>query len=200
MKNTKLYHVWQSMKDRCNNPNSKSFKDYGQKGIMVCGEWLDDFINFYNWSVSNGYSEGLSIDRINNEGNYDPYNCRWATSIVQNNNKSSNRHIFYNGEIHSIAEWERLLGFKKNTLYARLITCEMPINEAFSYKRKYESRDRLRLNDIDITALKDRELKVIKMRNDGVSFAKIGAALGFSKTTAMSIVYGLLKKEGKTEE
>lgn len=84
---TKLYHVWASMKDRCNNPNNKRGARYYQpKGITYCKEW-ESFEPFHEWAISHGYEEGLTLDRINNDGNYEPSNCRWVTMKVQNNNK-----------------------------------------------------------------------------------------------------------------
>lgn len=101
---TKLYDVHQQMLARCYNPNSKNYEKYGKYGITVYDEWRDEngFSNFYNWSMLNGYSEGLTIDRINTYGNYEPNNCRWADYETQNtnlkmlkNNKSGYRGCFY---------------------------------------------------------------------------------------------------------
>ena len=85
---TKLYSIWGDIKKRTLNPKHKHYNDYGGRGITICGEWLD-IQNFYNWAISNGYEEnkGLSIDRIDNNGNYCPENCRWTTSIIQNRNQ-----------------------------------------------------------------------------------------------------------------
>lgn len=89
MHGSRLYRIWLAMKTRCNNPNTKRFKDYGGRGITVCEEWTgkDGFIHFHDWSILNRYSDELSIDRINNDGNYAPDNCRWATCKEQNSNK-----------------------------------------------------------------------------------------------------------------
>ena len=85
---TRLYNIWADIKKRTLNPKNKRYSDYGGRGITICEEWLD-VQNFYNWAITNGYEEdkGLSIDRIDNDGNYCPENCRWTTSIIQNRNK-----------------------------------------------------------------------------------------------------------------
>jgi hypothetical protein len=75
------------MKQRCNNPNNRKYKDYGGRGIQVCDERMNDFQSFYDWAMANGYADGLSIDRIDVNGNYDPSNCRWATMMEQRHNR-----------------------------------------------------------------------------------------------------------------
>jgi hypothetical protein len=118
---TRLYYIHQSMKQRCNDKNHHAYKDYGGRGIIVCDEWLD-FPAFHNWAIENGYREnmGLSIDRINVNGNYCPQNCRWAMIDTQSNNKRSNKYLELNGERHSIAEWAKILGGSTSLIHARL--------------------------------------------------------------------------------
>ena len=87
MSRTKLHYVWLGIKARCNNKDNKSYKNYGARGISICNEWGNDFMAFYNWSIANGYKDGLTIDRIENDGNYEPSNCRFVTNIVNCNNK-----------------------------------------------------------------------------------------------------------------
>lgn len=89
--NHRLYSIWENMKSRCYNPNANNYKYYGGKGITMCDAWKNHFIAFYNWAIANGYKDGLSIDRKDNSKGYFPSNCRWATAIEQNNNRSCNR-------------------------------------------------------------------------------------------------------------
>ena len=116
---TKLYHVWQGMKSRCNNPNYHQYYLYGGRGISVCDEWMD-YINFKEWAINNGYKPGLTIDRIDTDGNYCPENCRWVTQKEQQNNKRTNRTITYNGETHSLMEWCELLQLNYERVSSRL--------------------------------------------------------------------------------
>ena len=87
---TKLHHVWSLMKQRCLNPNCLSYKDYGGRGITICPEWTDKlngFTNFRDWALNNGYKEGLQINRINNNGNYETSNCNWVTRLENMRNQ-----------------------------------------------------------------------------------------------------------------
>lgn len=113
MSKTKIYSTWRAMKSRC-----VSNKHYVNKGISVCEEW-NTFEPFYQWAISNGYSEELTIDRIDNNGNYSPSNCRWATQKQQANNRSTSLHIFYQGECRTLAEWADLLHIKRSTIKSR---------------------------------------------------------------------------------
>ena len=88
--NSNLYYIWIAMKARCFNKKSKDFRLYGMRGISVCDDWRNNYTSFMEWSLKSGYGAGLSIDRMNNDGNYEPSNCRWATPIQQANNKRNN--------------------------------------------------------------------------------------------------------------
>lgn len=116
---SKLYGVWSLMIKRCQNPRSKSFCDYGARGINVCDEW-QLFEPFYEWAVSNGYQEGLEIDRIDNGEGYYPDNCRWVKRIQNANNKRNNRYIEYEGKTHTLSEWSRILNIDYWNLQNRL--------------------------------------------------------------------------------
>lgn len=87
MTKTRIYRIWNGIKQRCLNVKSKYYKNYGGRGITICNEWKQDFMFFYNWAMSNNYSAELEIDRIDNDGNYEPNNCRWVTTIINQHNK-----------------------------------------------------------------------------------------------------------------
>lgn len=133
---TNLYAVWNSMKQRCYNPNSKPYKNYGGRGIIVCDDWLgkDGFANFEKWAYENGYSENLSIERINNDGNYEPSNCSWATKSEQANNRRCVYKIEYNGETHSPAEWSRITGISEVVIKNRIFKQGMEVEKALTTK------------------------------------------------------------------
>lgn len=115
---TKLYNVWLTMKQRCYNPNDRHFKWYGAKGIKVCDEWKDPRA-FYDWCITNGYKDGLTIDRIDHTRDYSPDNCRFITMSAQQRNKSSCKNITYKGETHNVQEWAEKLNIAPSTLRAR---------------------------------------------------------------------------------
>ena len=118
-KHTRIYSIWCGMKQRCLNSNNESYKDYGGRGITICEEWLNDFKVFYDWALQNGYTDELTIDRIDVNGNYEPNNCRWTDMKTQQRNKSSNVFVEYQGRKITIAEAASELGIKRNVLYAR---------------------------------------------------------------------------------
>ena len=117
---TRIYHIWTTMKRRCETAKTgKMRKDYLDRGIIVCNEW-HDFSVFQKWAYSNGYTDKLTIDRINNDGNYCPENCRWVDILTQENNKRNNVRLTYNNKTQTIAQWAREIGMKYNTLAERL--------------------------------------------------------------------------------
>lgn len=117
---SRLYITWASMKARCSNPKAKSYRYYGAHGISVCDEWKRDFPAFRKWATTAGYRDDLSIDRINNDGDYEPGNCRWIPIAAQASNKRDNRKIKWEGQIMTVAGWARCLGMDRSTLAARL--------------------------------------------------------------------------------
>lgn len=116
--NDPIFAVWSSMVKRCRNPNDRAFKDYGGRGIKVCDRWLTSFENFL--ADMGEPTPGMQLDRIDNEGNYEPRNCRWVTSKQNCRNRRSNVFIEYQGQRKSIAEWAELAGLERKTLEYRL--------------------------------------------------------------------------------
>lgn len=114
--NTRLYNIWNAMKRRCYYKKDSCYDIYGGRGIEVCDEWKNDFMNFYNWAMENGYNDTLSIDRVDVDGNYEPNNCRWSDAKTQANNKRNNRYIEYNGRVQTLAQWSEELGISYDVL------------------------------------------------------------------------------------
>ena len=103
----RIYRTWSAMKGRCYNSNRPNYKGYGGRGITVCEEWKNNFMAFYTWAMASGYQEHLTIERINNDGNYEPSNCTWITMGEQSRNKRWGKTREYNGEKKSVSEWAR---------------------------------------------------------------------------------------------
>lgn len=117
--NNKLYRVWGDMKSRCNNPNDTCFKNYGGRGITVCSEWNESSELFGEWALSNGYAKGLTIDRIDNNGNYSPDNCKWSTKGEQGRNQRSNVFVTINGITKILPDWAAEWNLNPNTVVIR---------------------------------------------------------------------------------
>lgn len=116
----RLYNIWANMKARCLNPKTPNYFLYGGRGISVCPEWKESFKAFLDWSLAHGYSDNLQLDRTNNDGGYEPNNCRWATQLEQVNNTRSNRRLTVGSETHTMAEWERRMSLTPATICRRL--------------------------------------------------------------------------------
>ena len=106
---TKLYRIWAEMNGRCFCKTNKAYKNYGARGIRVCDEWRKNFSLFRSWAMSNGYQEGLTIERIDNNGNYCPDNCKWIPKSEQSKNRRNCHLITFNGKTQTLSEWSREL-------------------------------------------------------------------------------------------
>lgn len=115
----KLYLVWQGMKNRCNNPKVENYCNYGGRGIKVCDEWQHSSYSFIRWAIDNGYKEGLQLDRIEVNGNYEPTNCRFVTPMVNTQNRRNTINLTINGETKCVSEWLRecQLPYDDRTIY-----------------------------------------------------------------------------------
>lgn len=129
---TRLYRMWCNMRNRCSNTNMKAYKDYGGRGIKVCEEWKNNFINFYNWAINNGYKENLTIDRIDNDGDYEPSNCRFSTIEQQAHNKRNSIMLSYKEETKHISVWAKEYNITRATLWKRLFILNWDIEKALT--------------------------------------------------------------------
>ena len=132
----RLFRIWANMKSRCNNPNLPRWGDYGGRGIRVCDAWNDNFQTFYDWAIANGYSDELTIDRINNNGDYCPENCRWATDEEQRLNTRRNRFLTYRGSTRTVKEWANLKGIPYSVLSSRINRYGWTVEKALETERR----------------------------------------------------------------
>lgn len=127
----RLYGIFRAMISRCSDKNNRRYNDYGGRGITVCPEWTKElgFDDFAEWAYSSGYTESLTIDRIDNDKGYSPDNCRWITNKKQQNNKRHHRYAEYNGETHTLAEWSDMLKIPYSRLYCSIVRQNKDIKE-----------------------------------------------------------------------
>lgn len=128
---TRLYRIYKNMISRCYNKKNKDYKFYGSKEIKMCDAWLNDFKLFYNWAMGNGYQDNLTIDRINNNGNYEPNNCRWITQEENSRFKSTTNYITINNITKSGIQWAYYIGKSKN--YINRMIKSKGLNYTISY-------------------------------------------------------------------
>jgi hypothetical protein len=143
LSNTRTYTIWWDMKLRCYYPSSRHYYRYGMRGIKVCKRWMDGFQNFLD-DMGECPSSKHSLDRINNEGNYTPENCRWATSQQQAQNTRTNHMISWQGQTKCIAQWERDLGFPSHCLQQRISKRKWSIEKAFTTPIKTPCQKKLK--------------------------------------------------------
>lgn len=130
---SKLFYIWMGIKGRCCNPRNKSFHNYGGRGIEICDEWKNSFELFQDWAINNGYEEGLSIERMDVDGNYEPSNCCWITMQEQSKNRRDSIIIEHNGEKRPLIEWADIMG----------------VDRMLATQRYIDDRERGRLFDFD---------------------------------------------------
>lgn len=136
------------MNRRCHNPEFVDYPRWGGRGVTVCDEWRYDFQAFLTWAESNGWAEGLTLDRIDNDGPYSPENCRWASLEEQSNNKRNSRFLKYRGEVLTVAQWSRKLNIPCEVLYSRIYE-GWSDEKVLSYPYKSKDLDLSRIRTLD---------------------------------------------------
>lgn len=117
---TRLYYIWENMKKRCYYKNNDKYKNYGERGIKICDEWLTGYLNFSEWAHANGYNDNMTIERIDVNDDYKPSNCTWIPAAKQALNKTSSKLVLINGKKYSPLDLEKIYGIPVKTIYARL--------------------------------------------------------------------------------
>ena len=163
----RLYRKYWSMRNRCEYPGAKFYYCYGGRGIKVCDEWKD-FEAFEKWAYENGFKEGLTLDRIDVNGNYEPNNCRWITHKEQQSNRRDNVYITFNGERRTVQQWSEITGIKKSTIQRRMKLgwdekdLLKPVDKTYSHSKGIkESWDRRKDNprtEITIETVENQEV------------------------------------------
>lgn len=153
-----LYRIFSAMHDRCYNHKTKNYNIYGGRGIKICSEWYKNYQSFCDWALANGYKKGLTIDRVDNNGDYCPENCRWVTSKENNNNTSRNRRLTFNGTTHTLAQWAEIVNIKYPTMNYR-------INSGWSIEKALTTP--LNTNYSRVIKPKDDQIKELKENNNG---------------------------------
>ena len=187
LSNTVIYRRWTDMRERCNNPKNINYKSYGAKGVKVCDEWQSSFMAFYNWSIENGFSHDLSIDRIDPFGDYCPENCRWVDSETQSNNKRKSVILELNGERKTLAQWCRLYSVCPNTIRGRL-------------KNGYSLFDALNGNVTRKKPKRDEYLESLERKSisAGLDYSTVWSRIfkyGWSEQEALSVPPGHKRKK-----
>jgi hypothetical protein len=134
----RLYRIWHKMIERCEWATGENKDNYQNRGITVCEEWRKNFVSFAEWALKNGYTDELSIDRIDVNGNYEPSNCRWATSKEQANNTRRNVHISYDGKTLTLSQWAKELNINYSCLYTRLHKMGWGVKKSFTEPINYD--------------------------------------------------------------
>ena len=171
--NARLYKIYAGMKQRCTNPNYVRSKDYLGRGIEICSEWLESYKCFEKWAMNNGYADNLSIDRIDNNGNYCPENCKWITRLEQCKNKRDTLWVEYHGERVRLQDLAETAAVSYDTVHDRI------------YKRGWDVERAL-----TTPSDKYRVSLMQKCKNAGLNYATVRTRImkfGWSEEEALSI-------------
>lgn len=156
----RLYNIWTLMKRRCYNPNNHCYKYYGARGIRVADCWLHDYSAFKKWAFENGYTDDLTIERIDNNKGYSPDNCKWITKGEQALNRRMNYYYTYKGKTRCLSEWCKELGLSDHysNIKRRILEAGMSFEEAITIPIKDSSTR-------DITGLRSGRLTAISLHH-----------------------------------
>lgn len=170
------------MKNRCNNPNNSSYHNYGARGIRVCSEW-NDFRVFVAWAESNGWAEGLVLDREKSNGNYEPSNCRWITVKENNNNTRSNVRYLYHGELLTLPQISKKSDISLPCLVSRIYLSKWPIEKAFIARCDFKGEKH------HLARLSEREvLEIRALATSGISCREMAKNYPVSQASIKRIV------------
>jgi hypothetical protein len=200
MRKARIYDIWCGIKSRCHNPNKKSYKNYGEKGIYICDDWRNDFLHFYNWSIKNGYSDDLTIDRIDNLKGYCPENCRWVSHAEQQRNRTNNVFLENKGQIKTLAEWCRDMNEPYQKIYSRKTKC-LAEKGSFVFDDLFYPQKTERKYTKKFYERKHFVRKIIQYTKDG-SFIKTWESIketsdfGFSPTAIINCCKGKTRSSG----
>lgn len=189
MRHTRIYETWCGMIKRCYNKNSKSFKNYGGRGIKVCEEWKNDFSAFNTWAVSSGYSDNLTIERINVNDDYKPENCIWITQVQQQRNKTNSVFLEHNGQRKHLLQWCEELGMNKGAAKSR-------------YKRAKAKNGHVSFDDVFSLPVNYRSKRISQYTMGGGfiktwdSFMEIARSGLYSRTSVVQCCTGKIKSSG----
>lgn len=177
MSNTRIYNIWILMKRRCNNPNVSGYENYGGRGIKVCDEW-EEFEPFYSWAMDNGYSDDLSIDRVDNDGDYNPSNCRWATNTEQVNNRRNYGETEYYGIVRDNTGYRAQVAVNGKKVYIAhsVDDIEFLVNERNKYIDKHNLPNKKNLLEPTV--------KIKQATKEGYIECKVGGVADLSYPTS----------------
>lgn len=149
MSKTRLYREWAAMKRRCLTPSCKAYKNYGGRGIKICKKWESSFESFMAWALSNGYSDELTIERIDVNGDYCPENCKWIPANEQQKNRTSCLFIHYNGKNQNLFDWCKEMNLSYKLIHNRIHklgwTFERAISEPVHVEKRNKKNVRIRI-------------------------------------------------------
>lgn len=160
---SRLYGIWYDMRQRCSYEKSINWHLYGGRGIRVCDEWQQDFEKFRDWALENGYKDDLQLDRIDNDGNYEPSNCKWSTRSEQGNNRRTCAYVTIGGETKSVSEWCKETGVNRMVAYSRI-------------RNGWNPEDAVTVTDPNVGRARSASSKYKPVTVDGERFESIKAA------------------------